>query len=216
MGIVEEYKGNISRASAISDEIYHIVNLIKKTKIFSKERRNYWKEIYKLQDELEETKVNIKNNKNELSSYSTFSSDLMLPLLVDHISNLEGEEYHIVKLKEEDYEEFFYPTGNAFDPPMLMLRQGSSYNIITTSSNKEKLEEMKPEKYLSNYLDSLDNNKYISLDDTKSITLLNGLELREEFSKYPYLKDFALILLKMRLENKNITNEEIKTKIKKR
>lgn len=216
MGIVEEYKGNISRASAISDEIYHIVNLIRKTKIFSKERRNYWKKIYKLQDELKETKVNIKNNKNELSSYSTFSSDLILPLLVDHISNVEGEEYHIVKLKEEDYEEFFYPTGNAFDPPMLMLRLGSTFNIITTSSNKEKLEKMEPEKYLSNYLDSLDNNKYISLDDTKSITLLNGLELREEFSKYPYLKDFALILLKMRLENKNITNEEIKTKIKKR
>lgn len=216
MGIVEEYKGNISRASAISDEIYHIVNLIRKTKIFSKERRNYWKKIYKLQDELKETKVNIKNNKNELSSYSTFSSDLILPLLVDHISNVEGEEYHIVKLKEEDYEEFFYPTGNAFDPPMLMLRLGSTFNIITTSSNKEKLEKMEPEKYLSNYLDSLDNNKYIGLDDTKSITLLNGLELREEFSKYPYLKDFALILLKMRLENKNITNEEIKTKIKKR
>lgn len=221
MELIEQYYFNLSEVSYITKAINEYLKGIEKTRFFSKERRDYKKKINELRKELEDTSLKVKSNYNELTKLSTYDSELILPLLKNHISDVEKEEYFVVNIKEDDYDDYYYPSGNALDTPMLMRRYGSSYNIITTGKNKDILENSESQKYLNSYLELLDDEKYIFLDDTKTQTLLHGLELSEQFNEYPYLKDFSYKLLEMRLENPNISNEEIKeqvsnNKIKKR
>ena len=213
MDLIEEYRESLNQVVFLTKTIDEFLKGIKTTRLFSKERKDYRKRIHLLREDLDSERNKVKKITKELNTLSTFDSDFILPIIKDYVSDVEGEEYYLIKIKEDDYDDYYYPSGNAVESPIISRRFGSTFNIITTLENKSTLENSISQKYLSNYLDLIKNNKYVCLDDTKTQTLLNGLELSELFTSYPYLKDFSIELLNMRLENPNISNDEIKDKL---
>lgn len=201
MELIEEYRSNLNKAKELSKSIEEYIQGAKKTRLFSKERRDYWKKISLLREELEENRIDIKRNYNEVLELSTFDSEFIVPLLIEHISNVEGEEYHLIRIKESDSDDYYYG-GNGLEPPTIIRRYGYNFDIITTLENKEKLKNSEELKYLDNYLDLIKDNKYICLDDSKTQTLFEGLELSPTYSNYPYLKDFALDLMSKKVTKK--------------
>ncbi len=145
----------------------------------------------------------------DLKDYTTFDSNIILPIVAKYMSDKENEEYVVTKIKECDYDEYTpsnTPIDNSF---MITKRYGFKYNVITTKDISEKLETVEPPKYVSDYFYGIDESKYLILNDRKQYTLLNGFSLNKSFIKYPFLLDLATCIIDIKLSNPDIKDIDI-------
>lgn len=161
-----------------------------------------------IKEHLKKIRKNIKTCYAMLEEYTTFAKDLLLPFLKYYLSLKEGEKYGLLY----DVEEFDYTMALATKTFPLNLF-GGNYNIITTDSNCKILEESKDSIFgdtddIEDFLDNCPDFKYLCLEDNSSYTLLEGMNLAEDFKKYPYLYDLANELIDIKLNDPSISDRE--------
>lgn len=188
----------IERQEVIGDELKEIS--IKKFNFRNAAERSYKKA---LKQQLKRLKVYIQNYSDLLENYTTFSTDEMEKFLVNYISMKEGESYDV--LTEVVGDEVLIPIFIDETPYFHDYYQG--YDIITTKSNKEKIEKMGCS-YIEDVLKICDDQKYIVIEQRKQTALFTEGALNESFQQYPYLEEVADQFVDYRLSEPSISDSE--------
>ena len=194
LGICEEdYKNTSSRLDKMKVGFFDSKEL--------KKKRN------DLKHDLRIIKFRIGKCTGILEQNTLFNKRLFLNFLVKYLSLREGEEYTVMTITEEDVAlEIATKAYGCFR---------TEYQIVTTKSNKEKLERMGNQgtfgattNDIDEYLNVCKDKKYLYFSERESqCSLLNGASLKEEFGKYPYLRDVAYELVDLKLQNPDMSDE---------
>lgn len=177
--------------------------------LFSPKRHELKKRKAVIKSRLKRIRNNIRLCLNLLEKYTTFNDDIFLPFLRDYLSLKEDEKYELLL----DVEELNFGMALITKTYPLNL-YGDHYNIVTTEENRDILMECQDScsfadiDDINDYLENLDNDKYICLEDSNCYTLLDGLDLSSDFENYPYLFDVANELVDMKLANPDMCDEE--------
>lgn len=170
---------------------------------FSAERK-------KLKKQLKEINSNIKIAVKKLESCTIFERNSFLQFLKEYLTLIEGEKYVLLDNVQEDDFLMAYATNTY---PLNLF--SNYYNIITTTSNAEKLKMAKKHGMtggdtddIKDFLSVCENRKYICLEKTDNYSLLDGTTLNKDFSAYPYLLNLAYELIDLKLERSELSDKE--------
>lgn len=187
------------------DELKTLTLFDPNKKILKSEIKELWKNLKKVD--------RIRKQCNDIfTKYSTIDSDILLNFLPKYMSKIENEEYILLKdIEIEDYR--LIPTGKTIIPYF----DTDTYHIITTKSNSELLKNNETESWftdgvsddLDEYLNVIKDNKYLCLENYINYNLLYGVDLDEDFKKYPYLEDLGYQIVDLKLKNPELDDNTI-------
>ncbi len=176
-------------------------------KFFDPNKKKLKLEKKKLKKQLTTIRMRIQKCMKIIEDGSSFEKDDLLRFLPRYLSLKEGELYVLI----EDV------NADLINSSHFPNHHNMKYNVITTIHNKIKLESLKEKNRrvydLQQYLSTCENKKYVCLSDNIRYFLLNGIDLNEFFSGYPYIRDLAFDLIDLKLENPYMSDEERLNKV---
>lgn len=138
-----------------------------------------------------------------LTRLTTFDAKIFLPFLAEYLSTVEDEPYGVMSdIKEID----------GYDA---IKAKGIKYYFVTTLSNIEVLIESKRANInkdiydIGEYLNMLDDEKFICFEKHRKINILDGDVLDEYLENYPKLKRLGYAIANLRLKHPEFKDEEI-------
>lgn len=200
-----------------------LLNELDYSSILSSKRKKIRNLAYEKRNEINQAKYIKERYFNMFSDLTTFDVNLLYPFLIKYLTKKENQEYSLIR----GINEYLYPLSNItrfFDFNIF----DNYYNIISTNDNIEKIKNLKSlygdwdTEDIDEYLECLNDKKYICVESDDRHSLLNGPELSIEFKNFPYLKDVAYSLIEKKFEEPNISDSLrlesvlIKEKIKKK
>ncbi|MCX4364525.1 MAG: hypothetical protein OSJ70_01945 [Bacilli bacterium] len=179
-------------------------------KFFDPNKRELKIEKKKLKQQLTIIRARIQKCLKILEDGVVFEKRDLLKFLPKYLSLKEKELYVLMpNVTEDDF------LMNLITKTYFLNVFSTKYNIVTTVHNKNKLENQGQSGLcggetddIKDYLSICENEKYICLSDAPQYSLLNGTELNELFSGYPYIRDLAFDLIDLKLENPFMSDEE--------
>lgn len=206
-------------------------------KLFDPNRKDLKKERKALKDKLKTIRSKIQKSLDIFEEATTFEKDIFVKFLAKYLSLKEREVY---VLKENVVEDDFGMSvatgryqkrliyGSLLDDTCMAAAMGvyptdlfsKKYNIIASVNNKKKLEEQEScgssggnTDDIKDYLSVCKDGKYLCLRDMSFYSLLNGVNLKKCFAKYPYIRDLAFELIDLKLQNPFMSDEERLNKV---
>lgn len=160
---------------------------LKQMPLFSSDRIKIKRRVSQIKKEIRSTKANKEYYSTLMSSYARFKSKVFLPFLAEYLTKTTSDAYVVGSYYESDGIIINVATN-------IPEEQGTYYDTIV------------PEYWASK--NSKCTNKSIYLERSSAYSLLNGLELKNEFSDFPHLRGLGLQLVDLKLKNPTMSDQD--------